>query len=47
MTVEKWWNDTDSRKLKESVKKLSQCHFVHHKIYTDCPRRKTELKKTG
>jgi hypothetical protein len=30
---EPWWNDTDRRKLKNSGKNLSHCHFVHHKSH--------------
>jgi hypothetical protein len=29
------WNDTDREKPKNSGKKLSQCHFVHHKSHVD------------
>jgi hypothetical protein len=28
-----WWNDTYRGKLNNSVKDLSECHFVHHKFY--------------
>jgi hypothetical protein len=31
------WNDIDRNKLKNSVRKLSQCHFVHYKSQVDCP----------
>jgi hypothetical protein len=33
MSMEHWWNDIDRAKLKYSGKKLSQCHFVHHKSH--------------
>jgi hypothetical protein len=32
-----WWNDTDRGKLINSVKNLSQCHFVHRKSHTTDP----------
>jgi hypothetical protein len=32
---EPWWNDIDRGKPKNSKKKLSQCHFVHHKSHMD------------
>jgi hypothetical protein len=34
---EHWWHDTDRVKQKYSVKNLTQCHFVRHKLYTDRP----------
>ena len=38
MSMEQWWNDTDSGKLKHSDINLSQCQFFHHKSSTNCPR---------
>jgi hypothetical protein len=32
------WNDTDSRKLQNTVKNLSQCNFIHHKSHMASPR---------
>jgi hypothetical protein len=29
--MERWWDDIDREKPKNSEKNLSQCHFVHHK----------------
>jgi hypothetical protein len=29
--MEQLWNDFDRRKTKDFEKKLSQCHFAHHK----------------
>jgi hypothetical protein len=37
------WNDIDGRKLKNLVKNLSQCHFVHHKSHTYWPRHEPGL----
>ena len=31
MNIERWWNDTDSRKPKYLERDLSQCKFVHCK----------------
>jgi hypothetical protein len=36
-SMEDWQNDTELGKLKQLEKKLSQCHFVHHKYHTDRP----------
>ena len=36
MTLEHWWNDTDTGQHKSLEKHLSQCHFVHHKPHSDC-----------
>jgi hypothetical protein len=33
--MEQWWNDIDRGKPKDSEKKLSQRHFVHHKTLMD------------
>jgi hypothetical protein len=30
------WNDNNRRKLKNSEKNLSQCHFDRHKSHMDC-----------
>jgi hypothetical protein len=35
--MEHRWNEIDREKPKNSGKNLSQCHFVHHKSYTDWP----------
>jgi hypothetical protein len=32
---ERWWNNTDRQKSKNSEKTLFQCHFVHHKSHMD------------
>jgi hypothetical protein len=32
---QKWWNDTDRVKPKNSEKNLYQCHFVHHVSHMD------------
>jgi len=37
MSMEQWWNDTDSGKQTYSEKNVSQCHFAHHKSNKDCP----------
>jgi len=34
--IEHWWNGTDRVKHKYSERKVSQCHFVHHKSHMDC-----------
>jgi hypothetical protein len=33
MSMEHWWNDTDTEKPTYSEKNLSQCHLVHHKAH--------------
>jgi hypothetical protein len=35
MSVEKWWNDTDMRKINYTQKNLSRCHFVSNKFHMD------------
>jgi hypothetical protein len=35
--MEQRWNEIDRGKPKYSEKKLSQCHFVHHKSHMDRP----------
>jgi hypothetical protein len=35
--MEHRWNEIDREKSKYSGKKLSQCHFVHHKLNMDRP----------
>jgi hypothetical protein len=35
--MEHWWNDSDRGNLTYSVRKLSQCYFVHHKSHMNCP----------
>jgi hypothetical protein len=35
--MEHGWNEIDMEKPKCSGKNLSQCHFAHHKSYTDWP----------
>ena len=37
MSVDNWWNDILSGKLKYLEQDLFQCHFVCHKSYMDCP----------
>jgi hypothetical protein len=32
---ESWQNDNDRRKLKNSVKNMSQYHFVHQKFHME------------
>jgi hypothetical protein len=36
--MEHRWNEIDREKPKYSGKKLSECHFVHHKSHMDGPR---------
>jgi hypothetical protein len=35
MSMTHWWNESDRRKLKCSLKPPSQLYFVHHKSHTD------------
>ena len=35
--MEQWQNDSDRGKLQYAEKILSQCHFVTHKFYVECP----------
>lgn len=35
MSMQHWWNDSDSRKPKYLEKNLFQCHSVHHKSQMD------------
>jgi hypothetical protein len=37
MTTEHCWNDSERRKPKYSEKKVSRCHFVHHRYRTFLP----------
>jgi len=31
------WNNNEREKLKYLEKKLSQCHFIHHKAHIELP----------
>jgi len=35
MSMEHWRNDADRENPKYSGRKMSQCHFVHHKAHMD------------
>jgi hypothetical protein len=37
LVMQNWWHEIDRGKPKYLVKKLSQCHFVHHKSHVDRP----------
>ena len=37
MSMECWQNDTGRCKQKYGEENLSQCHFVHHKVYRGLP----------
>jgi hypothetical protein len=41
LSMEHWWKDNDRGNRKYLKKKLSQCHFVHHKPHVDRPVIKT------
>jgi hypothetical protein len=35
MSLQHWWNDTDSEKLEHSVRNLPHCHVVHCQSHRD------------
>ena len=46
MGMKHCWNYTDRGELKNSKITLSQCHFVHYKLYMDGPGICSEMPAT-